>query len=103
MDDKADFEWQRSTFAETVSDADNIDRFDAYRIYEGLEFVNFRDMTLEEKKNRVASMLTQLENLRTFPMATATARTLWAERLEYYISFYKKLSDQFSCSDGILR
>jgi len=29
VDDKADFEGQRTAFAETVSDADNIDRFDA--------------------------------------------------------------------------
>lgn len=101
VDDEADFVWQRSTFAETVSDADNIDRFDAYRIYEGLAFVNFRDMTLDEKKKRVESMLTQLENLRTFPMATATARKLWAQRIEYYISFYEKLRSQLTASSTV--
>lgn len=34
VDDEADFEWERTPFCETVGDADNIDRFDAYRIYE---------------------------------------------------------------------
>lgn len=31
VDDVADLEGQRTAFAETISDADNIDRFDAYR------------------------------------------------------------------------
>ena len=36
VDDEADFEGERTPFALTVGDADNIDRFDAYRIHEGL-------------------------------------------------------------------
>jgi hypothetical protein len=46
-------------------------------------------------------MLEQLEKLRTFPMATETARKLWTQRIEYYISFYKRLHDQLSASDVI--
>ena len=37
VDDHADFDWTRSAFSETVGDADNIDRFDVYRIYETLQ------------------------------------------------------------------
>ncbi|MBQ5567463.1 MAG: HD domain-containing protein, partial [Oscillospiraceae bacterium] len=33
VDDCADFDGVHTRFAETISDADNIDRFDAYRIY----------------------------------------------------------------------
>lgn len=101
VDDEADFTWRRTTFAETVSDADNIDRFDAYRIYEGLNYVNFQEMTLEEKQNKVTSMLEQLGKLRSFPMATETAAELWRQRLTYFISFYERLRHQFSDSDGI--
>ena len=49
VDDKADFEWTRSAFSETVGDADNIDRFDAYRIYETLEYNKFSEMPLGDK------------------------------------------------------
>nr|WP_255810122.1 hypothetical protein [Treponema denticola] len=44
VDDKADFEGERTPFALTVGDADNIDRFDVYRIYETLHNNNFKDM-----------------------------------------------------------
>lgn len=40
VDDVADLEGQRTAFAETISDADNIDRFDAYRIYESVQYMN---------------------------------------------------------------
>jgi len=102
VDDEADFKWHRSTFAETVSDADNIDRFDAYRIYEGLYYAAFHEMTWAEKKGRVDSMLQQLEKLKDFPMATATARELWQQRLAYYRSFYERLRDQLAISSEIL-
>lgn len=101
VDDEADFEWHRSVFAETVSDADNIDRFDAYRIYEGLNYVDFQGMTLREKRNRVDSMLEQLKKLQSFPMATETAAAIWQQRLAYFISFYERLNRQLADSDMI--
>ena len=57
VDDQADFEWTRSAFCETVGDADNIDRFDAYRIYETLQNQNFSAMKLPEKGEIVHQML----------------------------------------------
>ena len=102
VDDESDFQWQRTTFSEIVSDADNIDRFDVYRIYEGLHYVQFEAMTLEEKCQRVDSMLAQLEKLKDFPMSTATAKTLWLEKLEYYIGFYQKLQQQLSISKNLI-
>ncbi len=38
VDGEADFAGERTAFAQTVGDADNIDRFDAYRIYEKLQY-----------------------------------------------------------------
>ena len=101
VDDEADFEWHRSVFAETVSDADNIDRFDAYRIYEGLYYANFHEMTLEEKKKKVDSTLLQLEKLKDFPMATAAAKEMWQQRLSFYTAFYERMGNQLSNSNGI--
>ena len=102
VDDIADFEGERTAFAETVSDADNIDRFDAYRIYETLHWQNFRDMTLEEKQQLVDSTLEKLKRFREMKLGTATATEIWRQRIDYYISFYEKLSAQLASSTEIL-
>ena len=101
VDDEADFVWRRTVFAETVSDADNIDRFDVYRIYEGLHYADFHAMTLEEKQSKVDTMLRQLEKLKDFPMATATAKEMWQQKLSFYIAFYERLCRQISNSSRI--
>ena len=49
VEDEADFEWVRTPFSETVGDADNIDRFDAHRIYETLEYLKLSEMSLANK------------------------------------------------------
>lgn len=102
VDDVADFEGERTAFAETVSDADNIDRFDAYRIYETLHWKNFRDMTLAEKQQLVDSTLEKLNRFREMKLGTATATEIWRQRIDYYISFYEKLSAQLASSTEIL-
>lgn len=102
VDDKADFEWERTPFCETVGDADNIDRFDAYRIYEGLQNHKFSELTLEAKRERVNSVLGQLECLRDMSLGTQTAKKLWLERLDYYHSFYRKLEAQLNSSAEVL-
>ena len=101
VDDSASFEWERTPFTETVGDADNIDRFDVYRIYEILQLQKFSDMTLQQKVDRVNTALTRLRSLLQMKLGTATAQNLWKQRLEYYISFYEKLEDQLANSDSI--
>ncbi|MBR6826243.1 MAG: hypothetical protein IKM59_06815 [Oscillospiraceae bacterium] len=54
----------RTPFAESVGDADNIDRFDVYRIYETLEYNKFSEMPLESKKETVASTIEKLIRFR---------------------------------------
>ena len=101
VDDRADFDWTRSAFSETVGDADNIDRFDVYRIYETLQYVKFDEMTLEEKQSHVTSTLQKLARLQEMPLGTVTAKTLWKQRLDYYIGFYEKLKFQLQHSNSI--
>ena len=102
VDDEADFPGQRTAFAETVGDADNIDRFDAYRIYETLQTVGFSKMTLAEKQDQVSSMLSRLNSLREMKLGTAAAKILWQQRLDDYIAFYEKLRDQLNHSTAVL-
>ena len=102
VDDEADFQWKRTAFCETVGDADNIDRFDAYRIYESLQYIQFSEMPLAEKQERVNSTMDKLTQYKEMKLGTETARRLWIERLDYQLGFYAKLKAQLDSSAIIL-
>ena len=102
VDDEADFEWERTPFCETVGDADNIDRFDAYRIYETLEHLSFSKMNLDDKREKVGSTIEKLNRFKEMKLGTATAKDLWIQRLDYYIGFYEKLKAQLDNSTAVL-
>ena len=102
VDDKADFQWERTPFCETVGDADNIDRFDAYRIYETLEYLSFSKMSLNDKWEKVISTIDRLTKYKEMKLGTVTAKNLWIQRLDYYIGFYEKLKAQLDNSTAVL-
>ncbi len=102
VDDEAGFAGQRTPFALSVGDADNIDRFDVFRIHETLCNDRFLEMGYEEKREYSEKRLSKLRELSNVPMGTKSAERLWAERLSFYISFYEKLADQLKNSKSIL-
>ncbi len=102
VDDEADFPGERTAFALTVGDADNLDRFDAYRIHETLFHEGFLDMPIDKKLETAEKRLARLRELRTAPLGTKTAREIWEERISFYIAFYEKLFSQLRCSRGIV-
>ena len=102
VDDEADFQWERTPFCETVGDADNIDRFDVYRVYESLQYIKFNEMLLEEKQDRVNSIIDKLTRYKDMKLGTETAKKLWIERLDYQLGFYAKLKSQLYNSTSIL-
>lgn len=102
VDDEADFEWERTPFCETVGDADNIDRFDVYRIYESLQYIQFSEMLLAEKQERVNGTIDKLTRYKDMKLGTETAKKLWIERLDYQLGFYAKLKSQLDNSTSIL-
>ena len=102
VDDEADFQWNRTPFCETVGDADNIDRFDAYRIYETLEYLKFSEMNLADKREKVESTIEKLNCLKEMKLGTVTAKNLWIQRVDYYIGFYEKLKAQLDSSSAVL-
>ena len=102
VDDEADFDGERTPFALSVGDADNIDRFDVYRIHEKLHYDGFLGKSFADKTEYVEKRLEGLHKLAEIPMATATAEEMWRSRIAYYIGFYEKLSDQLKCSKSIL-
>ena len=102
VDDEADFYGERTPFALTVGDADNIDRFNAYRIHEGLSKDDFISMSFEEKSEYVAQRLKRLNELAQMPLGTKTAEELWKSRLAFYSEFYGKLAEQLRNSKSVM-
>ena len=102
VDDQADFSGERTPFALSVGDADNIDRFDVYRIHETLSFDGFLGMEFAQKLEYCKKRLVRLHEIMDLPMGTKTAEALWRSRLSFYLSFYEKLVRQLECSEGIV-
>lgn len=102
VDGQAGFEGERTAFAMTVGDADNIDRFDVYRLYETLESIGFSRMSLTEKGNHVKKTRERLEKFLEMPFATPSATALWRERIRCYLDFYRRLAEQLAASTGYL-
>lgn len=101
VDDKADFPGERTPFALSVGDADNLDRFDAYRIHETLYHDGFLDLPYEEKLALTEKRLARLRELRDMEMGTQAAKEIWIERIGFYISFYERLLSQLKTSKRI--
>ena len=102
VDEKADFPGENTPFALSVGDADNIDRFDAYRIHEALNHDSFLQMSYEEKNEYLGKRLSRLHELRSIPFGTKTADELWKSRLDFYIVFFQKLADQLERSKNVI-
>ena len=98
VDDEADFEWERTAFSETVGDADNIDRFDTYRIYETVKYKGFEELELDGRIGWLKTRLEQLERLREFKFGTKTAIALWQERLDFQAEFFGRMLKQMEAS-----
>ena len=98
VDDVAGFEGKRTVFALSIGDADNIDRFGTYRIYEALENAGFSKLSLDEKNDFVNRRLEDLHKLKGVNCATDSAERLWQKRLDYQIDFFTRLKKQLADS-----
>ena len=98
VDDKADFEGRRTLFALSVSDADNIDRFDMLRLYFSLHNAGFQSMKLEQRIGWLRTSIAKLEQLRDFGFATETGKKMWLDKIEFQLDFQNRLLEQLKNS-----
>jgi uncharacterized protein len=94
VDDKADFEGKRTVLGESISDSDNIDRYDVYRLYETLQYLKFSEMTLDEQLVHVIKAIAKLNGLLNMKFATETATSIWVDNVAFQIKFYERLKAQ---------
>ena len=98
VDDKADFSGENTVFARTIGDCDNLDRYDAYRIYETLENDGYSKLSLEEKKKLVERRLEGFSRCLEMELATRTASEIWQEEMKFALAFYERLQKQLENS-----
>lgn len=101
VDDKAEeFETERSIEAKSISDSDNIDRFDIYRIFESLNYDKFLDMSLNEQIEYIDKKLLSYGRFLEYKeeLSTSTAKELWQEKIDNYKEIYTNLQRQLVTS-----
>lgn len=94
--DKGNFEWQESAFTKSVGDCDNIDRYDAFRIYDTLHGMEFRDLPIEEQRAFVDKKVKGLPKGLEMTFATPTATALWKDKIDFQIEFFTRLGRQLN-------
>lgn len=92
VDGEADFEHANTLEAEIVSDADNIDRFGAYRILLYCQPVVYDFNALVEKLSARLAMLEDYRGKRM--MGTETGHRLFNQKLDRQIEFYEAILAQ---------
>lgn len=82
-----------------IGDADNIDRFDAYRIYESVRYqAKLEEKSLAEKLDWLRQRLASLDKLSKIDFATPTATALWKEKVGFQRQFFERLLAQMENS-----
>lgn len=78
----------------TVTDADNIDRFDALRLADTLTYFDLMKKRPSEIVEICNERTDRLKEFRSLPFATKTATDLWQERIDFQLSYYERLKKQ---------
>lgn len=101
VDGKADFPGEKTVFAKSIGDADNVDRFDAYRIYDAMEYGDFRNLKIGDKRRWLREKLDWISWQMGEKTGTETARQMIGERLLYQRQYYEKVLEQLAHSEEI--
>ena len=83
-----------TTLELSVQDADNIDRFDAWRFSRNLYWDGLDKLTVRQMKDLAQRRVSRMEELRSLFVATAAARAMLEEKLQLWTDFYSRLERQ---------
>lgn len=102
VDNQADFSGERTPFAVSIGDADNIDRFDTYRIYETLKNEKFDELSYNEQLEICVKRIEKLEKYLKLEFGTKTGTMYFHDKVSFQLQFYKKLMSQLENSLSIM-
>ena len=83
---------------DTISDADNIDRFDAWRFSRNLHWDGLDKMNIQQIRQLCATRCQRMQELRGLRFATETALGMWNEKLDLWMDFYSRLKNQMDAT-----
>jgi len=98
VDDLADFEGERTVLSESIGEADNIDRFGKYRMYEGLKNSDLDKLSLYEQIDFLNERMKNLNKLKSIQHKTKTSNQMWQSNLDDQINYYQALQKQLETS-----
>ncbi len=101
VDGKADFSGEDTAFALSIGDADDVDRFGAYRIYDAMEYGDFRNLKIEDKRKWLREKLDWIGWRLEQKAGTETARQMIAQCLLYQRQYYEKVLEQMEHSETV--
>ena len=101
VDGKADFPGEETAFALSIGDADDVDRFDAYRIYDAMEYADFRNLKIEDKRKWLQEKLDWISWRLERRAGTQAARQMIEQCLLYQRQYYEKVLEQMGYSETI--
>lgn len=95
VDGKADFEFNSTIECEIISDCDNIDRFDAYRIFDALRWEKFETLSNKDGITLLQNRIEKLQQLLKEKFSTKTSTEYFHDRVNIQISYYQQLLRQY--------
>ena len=101
VDGKADFPGEDTAFALSIGDADDVDRFGAYRIYDAMEYWDFRNLKIEDNRKWLREKLDWIGWRLEQKAGTETARQMIAQCLLYQRQYYEKVLEQMEHSETV--
>lgn len=101
VDGKADFPGEETAFALSIGDADDVDRFDAYRIYDAMEYADFRNLKIGDKRKWLKEKIDWINWWLEQRAGTETARQMIMQCLLYQRQYYEKVLEQMEHSETI--
>lgn len=96
VDGEAGMEGELTVNALTISDSDNLDRFDVFRSFENLSYAKFFDKKIKEQIDYLNDRLSSKEKLLGVEkeFVTETAKKMWRERIVKQMQLYEDLLKQ---------
>lgn len=98
VDEEKDFPRPWTLFERTIRNADDIDRYDVYRLYETLQMNHFEELALDEKLGFLRNRMDILKINPEPAMVTRTAQQLWDDHIAYQMDFIDRMITQLGNS-----
>lgn len=94
VDDQAGYEGTRTAFAESIGEADNIDRFDIIRLNQAIKALHIEHLPIDQQEKELSKKINHLKQLKDIKHATKTSNDMWQGRLDYQINYYTQYRQQ---------